>query len=127
MHLWNSCIYINADARFQFNCDVVIPDGDLLDPALHQRFVKIEFFSLLGVGAGDAIIRVYSGKFPIRIFLNILCIVFYLSFVAGSLLIAAGTDTTVRCDFELRFFFFLLTSVVSNLSHCRNQHYISHY
>lgn len=36
------CIHINADARFQFNCDAVIPDGDLLNPASHQRFVKFD-------------------------------------------------------------------------------------
>ncbi len=48
MRLWNSCIYINADARFQFNCDVVIPDDYLFDPASHQRFVKFgEVGSLL--------------------------------------------------------------------------------
>ena len=37
-----SCIHINADARFQFNCDVVIPDGDLLDPASHQFFITTD-------------------------------------------------------------------------------------
>ena len=48
MHLWDLCIHIDADARFQFNRDVVIPDGDLLDPASHQRFVKFgEVVSLL--------------------------------------------------------------------------------
>ena len=31
------CIHINADAGFQFNCDAVIPDGDLLDPASKLR------------------------------------------------------------------------------------------
>lgn len=34
------CIHINADARFQFDGDMVIPDGDLLDPASHQCFIK---------------------------------------------------------------------------------------
>ena len=34
------CIHINADAGFQFNCNVVIPDGDMLDPASHQRFIE---------------------------------------------------------------------------------------
>ena len=32
----NLCIYINADTRFQFNSDAVIPECDLLDPASHQ-------------------------------------------------------------------------------------------
>ena len=34
------CIHIDANTGFQFNGDVVIPDGDLFDPASHQRFVK---------------------------------------------------------------------------------------
>ena len=34
------CININADAGFQFNCNVVIPDGNLLDPASHQCFIE---------------------------------------------------------------------------------------
>lgn len=32
-------IHIDANTGFQFNCDAVIPDGDLFDPASHQRFV----------------------------------------------------------------------------------------
>ena len=39
MHLWDLCIHINANTGFQFNCDAVIPDGNLFDPASHQRFV----------------------------------------------------------------------------------------
>ena len=38
------CIHINADARFQFNCYAVIPDGDLLNPeyscAMKSHFRK---------------------------------------------------------------------------------------
>lgn len=46
--LWNLCINIDADTGFQFNRDTVIPDGDLLDSASHQRFVKFgEVGSLL--------------------------------------------------------------------------------
>ena len=42
------CIHINANAGFQFDGDVVIPDGYLLDPASHQRFIKFgEVGSLL--------------------------------------------------------------------------------
>lgn len=80
----------------------------------------IKFFTFFCISDGDAVIGINTGKFPIGIILNIFCIVFYLSFVAGSLLIAVGTDTTVRCDLEFWFFFFLLASVVSNLSPCRN-------
>lgn len=48
MHLWNLCIHIDTNTGFQFDSDVVIPDGDLLDPASHQRFVKFgEVGSLL--------------------------------------------------------------------------------
>ena len=46
--LCNLCINIDTNTGFQFNGDVVIPDGDLLDPASHQRFVKFgEVGSLL--------------------------------------------------------------------------------
>ena len=42
------CIYIDANTGFQFNCDAVIPDGYLFDPASYQRFVKFgEVSSLL--------------------------------------------------------------------------------
>ena len=40
MRLWGLCVHIDTNARFQFDGDVVIPDGDLFDPASHQRFVK---------------------------------------------------------------------------------------
>lgn len=43
-------LYINIDTNtgFQFDSDAVIPDGDLFDPASHQRFVKFgEVGSLL--------------------------------------------------------------------------------
>lgn len=42
------CINIDANTRFQFYGDMVIPDSDLLDPASYQRFVKFgEVGSLL--------------------------------------------------------------------------------
>ena len=42
------CIHIDANTGFQFDGDVVILDGDLFDPASHQRFVKLgEVGSLL--------------------------------------------------------------------------------
>ena len=48
MRLWDLYVHIDADTRFQFDGDVVIPDGDLFDPASHQRFVKFgEVGSLL--------------------------------------------------------------------------------
>ena len=48
MRLWDLHINIDINTGFQFNGDVVIPDGDLLDPASHQRFVKFgEVGSLL--------------------------------------------------------------------------------
>lgn len=40
MHLWDLCIHINANTGFQFDGDVVIPDGDLFDPASYHRFAK---------------------------------------------------------------------------------------
>ena len=80
----------------------------------------IEFFTLFGVGAGDTIISVDSGKFPIRVLLNIFCVVLDLSFITCSLLIAVCTDAAVRCDSEIWLFLFLLSGVASNLSPCRN-------
>jgi hypothetical protein len=48
VHQWDLCIHIDANTRFQFDGDVVIPDGDLFNPASHQRFVKFgEVGSLL--------------------------------------------------------------------------------
>ena len=55
-----SCIHINADARFQFNCDVVIPDGDLLDPASHQFFIK---FSKEGGLLREVILQVVNSLY----------------------------------------------------------------
>lgn len=40
MHLRDLCIHIDTNTRFQFDGYVVIPDGDLFDPASHQRFIK---------------------------------------------------------------------------------------
>ena len=74
----------------------------------------IKFFTFLCISARDTVIGINTGKFPIRIFLNIFCIVFYLSFVAGSLLIAVGTDTTVRCDSVLTFFLCFLVGFLIN-------------
>lgn len=34
------CIHIDTNTGFQFDGDVVIPDGDLFDPAPHKRLVK---------------------------------------------------------------------------------------
>ncbi len=59
-YLWGLCINIDADAGFQFNCDVVIPDGDLLDPASHQRFIK---FSKVGGLLRDVILQVVNSLY----------------------------------------------------------------
>lgn len=48
MRLWDLCINIDVNTGFQFDGDVVIPDGDLFDPASHQQFVEFgEVGSLL--------------------------------------------------------------------------------
>ena len=48
MRVMKLCIHIDTNTGFQFDGDVVIPDGDLFDPASHQRFVKFgEMGSLL--------------------------------------------------------------------------------
>lgn len=40
MRLWDLCINIDTNTGFQFDGDMVIPDGDLLDPASHQCFIE---------------------------------------------------------------------------------------
>ncbi len=57
------CINIDADAGFQFDGDVVIPDGDLFDPASHQRFSK---FSEVGSLLCDIILQVID---PLYLFI----------------------------------------------------------
>lgn len=48
VRLWDLCINIDTNTGFQFDGDVVIPEGDWFDPASHQRFVKFgEVGSLL--------------------------------------------------------------------------------
>ena len=48
VRLWDLHINIDTNTGFQFDDDVVIPDGDLFDPASHQCFVKFgEVSSLL--------------------------------------------------------------------------------
>ena len=48
LHVYNLCIHIDINTRFQFEGDAAIPDGDLFDPASHQRFDKFgEVGSLL--------------------------------------------------------------------------------
>ena len=55
MHLWDLCIHIDANTGFQFNGDVVIPDGDLFDPASHQCFLE---FCKVGSLLCDIILQV---------------------------------------------------------------------
>ena len=54
------CIHINADAGFQFNCDAVIPDGYLLDPASHQCFIE---FCKIGGLLCDVILQVIDSLY----------------------------------------------------------------
>ena len=48
------CININTHSGFQFNGEMVIPDGYLLDPASHQCF--IEFCQVCSLLVSEAII-----------------------------------------------------------------------
>lgn len=41
------CIHIDTNTGFQFDGDVIFPDGDLFDPASHQRFIKFGEVSCL--------------------------------------------------------------------------------
>ena len=54
------CIHINADAGFQFNCNAVIPDGYLLNPASHQCFIK---FCKIGGLLCDVILQVIDSLY----------------------------------------------------------------
>ena len=63
MHLWDLCIHIDANTGFQFYGDVVIPDGDLFDPASHQQFVK---FGEVGSLLCDIILQVID---PLYLFI----------------------------------------------------------
>ena len=86
----------------------------------------VKFCSFLSVGAGDTVVGINARQHPVGIFLNVLCVVFHLSFIACSLLIAVCTDAAVRCDSEL--WLFILTGAGSpDLASGRNNHYISHY
>ena len=86
----------------------------------------VELRALFRIGAGDTVVRKDARQHPIRMILNVLGVVFHLSFIACSLLIAVRTDATVRCDSELRLFF-LLPGCVSYLPSGRNHCNISHY
>lgn len=54
------CIHINADAEFQFNCNVVIPDGDLLNTASHQCFIE---FCKIGGLLRDVILQIIDSLY----------------------------------------------------------------
>lgn len=86
----------------------------------------VEVLTLFGVGAGNTIIGVDTGKFPFRILLNKFSVMLNLSIVACSLLIAVSTDSAVRRDSEL-WLCILLSGSVSDLPFCRDDHNISHY
>ena len=113
--LFDMCLF--SGFYFSAMSDGVEPSGFTGFAVINHT---IEFFSLFGVGAGYTVISINSGKFPIRIFLNVLCVVLDLSFITCSLLIVVCTDAAVRCDSEFWLFFFLLSGVASNLSPCRN-------
>lgn len=51
----------------------------------------VELRALFRIGAGDAIVRKDASQHPIRMILNVLDVVFHLSFVTCSLLIAVST------------------------------------
>lgn len=53
-------IHIDTNTGFQFDGDVVIPDGYLFDPASHQRFVK---FGEVGGLMCDIILQVIDSLY----------------------------------------------------------------
>ena len=54
------CIHINTNTGFQFDGNVVIPDGNLLDPASHQCFIK---FGKEGGLLRDVILQVVNSLY----------------------------------------------------------------
>lgn len=64
VHLWDLCIHIDTNTEFQFDGYVVIPDGDLFDPASHQQFVK---FGEAGSLLCDVILQVID---PLYLFVS---------------------------------------------------------
>ena len=97
---------------------------DVSGLAVVNHTVKVLTF--FGVGAGNTIIGVDTGKFPFGVFLHKFCIMLDLSIVACSLLIAVSTDSAIRCDSKL-WLCILLPGSVSDLPFCRDDHNISHY
>jgi hypothetical protein len=84
--------------------------------ALGNHAVKL--LTLFGIGARDAIVSEYPGKLPFLIFLYEIRIMFYLCIITGSLFIAVSTNTAVRCDPELRLYFFIYG--ISHTPSCRD-------
>ena len=84
----------------------------------------IKLVTLLGVGAGNTIIGEDASQHPVWILGNVLCVMFDLCIVAGSLLIAVSTDSAVRRDSELWLLCFF--DVVSDLPFCWYEGYICH-
>ena len=91
MHLWDLCIHIDANTGFQFNGDVVIPDGDLFDPASHQRFVK---FGEVGSLLCNIILQVIDPLYRL----------IYCSSVDGSLLAEFSKPEYFISNFVIGFF-----------------------
>ena len=89
MHQWDLCIHIDANTRFQFDGDVVIPDGDLFNPASHQRFVK---FDEVGSLLCDIILQVIDSFYLLVSYI----IVSYILHAAGCLILQVGIASP--CD-----------------------------
>ena len=60
------CIHINADAGFQFDGDVVIPDSDLLDPASQEQWTeRLQSENLLEGYRAEKFIEYTDGAEPL--------------------------------------------------------------
>ena len=95
---------------------------DVLSHALVDH--AVEFVSLFGVGAGDAVIRENVRQLPLWILLNVFCVVTDLHIVAGFLLIGIGTDSAVGSNTEFRRI--VLADAVSDLRSSRDKGYVCH-
>ena len=87
---------------------------DPVDLALHAVVDHdIELFTLFRVGAGNAIIGVYTCKLPFRVSCDVVGVVRNLGLITSGLLLAVGTYPAVGSNLELRLFFMSCDSVTS--------------
>lgn len=111
----NLCIYINADTRFQFDSDAVIPECDLLDPASHQCFIE---FCKIGGLLRNVILQVVNSLY---LFISCGCIngCFLAKFSESEDLIRYFIVVRLAVTIQTVFIFFIacIASKILGMSH----------